>query len=505
MMKLVRENFTFNVGEQSIEGKSVTESGAYAQQLAHSEERFQLLIDGVKDYAIYMLDPTGHIVSWNAGAERIKGYTAEEVLGKHFSIFYTPEDRNSSKPQDEINTALSEGRYEEEGLRVRKDGSRFWANVVLTPVYDHEGELQGFAKVTRDITERRLFQENERRMRVLIASVVDYAIFMLDPSGHVASWNPGAERLKGYAESEIVGKHFSIFYTQEDREDGKPQRVLEIATETGKYEEEGWRVRKDGTRFWANVILTAMFDDYGNLLGFAKVTRDMTQRMQMEHELRDLNRQLEAFAYSVSHDLRAPLRSIIFTSKMLLQDYGESLDEEARELLQVQSDSSMKLATIIDELLNLSRISRQEIKHARVDLSEIARDIVHDLQSSLQLNVPEVKVEDNLVVEADQTLVTVIMMNLLQNAVKFSPEGGTISVGKKPGEKVFFVRDEGIGIEMEFAQKVFLPFERLVSDSEFEGSGIGLANVQRALQRLGGKVWVESELGKGSTFYFTIP
>lgn len=492
------------MGERLIEDLEGKSRGKAQLELAHSEERFQLLVDSVKDYAIYMLDTEGRIVSWNSGAERIKGYPESEVLGQHFSMFYTPEDRNSSKPEEELRTAREQGKYEEEGWRMRKNGTRFWANVVLTPVFGSDGTLRGYAKVTRDVSQRRLLEETERKMRVLIGSVKDYAIFMLDPTGHIASWNPGAERFKGYTEQEIVGKHFSIFYTQEDLDSGKPARELEIAVATGKYEEEGWRLRKDGSRFWANVLITSMFDEDGRLLGFAKVTRDMTERMLMENELRDLNRQLEAFAYSVAHDLRAPLRSIIFTSKMLSQDYGAGLPPDALDLLYAQAENSMKLATIIDELLNLSRISRQEIRFVQVDLSELAEGIVKELRAKGWNTEPEVEIQGNLTVKADATLLRVVLLNLLQNAFKFSPNGGKVSVGKKPRESVYFVRDEGIGIEMEFAHKVFLPFERLVADSEFEGSGIGLANVQRALQRMGGRVWVESELGKGSTFYFTL-
>ncbi|MEO7714579.1 MAG: PAS domain S-box protein [Capsulimonas sp.] len=252
----------------------------------HLDEQFRLLVESVADYAIFLLDPHGQIKTWNKGAERIKGYAASEIIGKHFSIFYTTEDVQRGHPLDELAIATAEGRYEEEGWRIRKDGSRFWANVVITALRDESGGLYGFAKVTRDFTERRRAEQHlrrsEERFRLLVQGVRDYAIFMMDPSGIVASWNEGAQRIKGYTPHEIVGQHFSRFYTPEDIVFGKPERELAIATAEGRYEEEGWRIRKDGSRFWANVVLTALKDESGGLYGFAKVTRDITDRRHAE-------------------------------------------------------------------------------------------------------------------------------------------------------------------------------------------------------------------------------
>jgi PAS domain S-box-containing protein len=211
------------------------------------DERFSLLVRSVQDYAIFMLDPSGHIASWNKGAERIKGWRADEIIGEHFSIFYPPEDMASDKPGRELEIAVAEGRVEDEGWRVRKDGTRFWANVVITALFDEQGELRGFGKVTRDVTERRAAQEalrlSEERFRLLVQNVQDYAIFMLDPQGRVSSWNAGAERIKGWRADEIIGRHFSAFYPPEDLASGKPGRELEIAVAQGRLEDEGWRVR----------------------------------------------------------------------------------------------------------------------------------------------------------------------------------------------------------------------------------------------------------------------
>ncbi|MCA1814625.1 MAG: PAS domain S-box protein, partial [Halobacteriales archaeon] len=260
--------------------RDLTERKLAEEEMRHSEERFRALVDGVRDYAIYMLDAKGRVVSWNMGAERMKGYRPEEVLGQHFSLFFPEDLRARHAPERELEQAAREGRFEEENWRVRKDGTRFWANVVLTPLRDSTGRLVGYAKVTRDLTEQKLSQEalrqSEERYRLLIEGVQDYAIFLLDPAGLVASWNPGAERLLGYAARDILGKPFTTFYVPEDRTSDKPERELREAREEGRYEEEGWRVREDGTRFWANVIVTPLFDAEGRLQGYAKVTRDLT-------------------------------------------------------------------------------------------------------------------------------------------------------------------------------------------------------------------------------------
>jgi PAS domain S-box-containing protein len=255
-----------------------------------------LLVQNVIDYGIFTLDTGGHVASWNAGAERIKGYRADEIMGKHFSTFYPPEDIAAGKPDNELRTAIAEGRLEDEGWRLRKDGSRFWANVVITALFDETGELRGFGKVTRDMTERRRAEEalrtSEERFRLLVQGVPDYGIFTLDTGGHVASWNAGAQRIKGYRADEILGKHFSTFYPPEDIAAGKPDNELRTAIAEGRLEDEGWRLRKDGSRFWANVVITALFDETGELRGFGKVTRDMTERRRAEEALTERRRLL---------------------------------------------------------------------------------------------------------------------------------------------------------------------------------------------------------------------
>lgn len=262
------------------------------EELRRSEERFRLLVDGVRDYAIFMLDPEGRVVSWNSGAERLKGYSAEEILGEPYARFYTPEERERRKPDENLHRAALRGQVRDEGWRIRKDGTQFWAEILITALRDPEGNLVGFAKVTRDATERhraeQALRESEECFRLLVQRVRDYAIFMLDSEGHVVSWNEGAERIKGYAAHEIIGNHFSLFYPREDVLEDKPRRVLETAARDGRFEEESWRVRKDGSVFWADVVVTPVRDDHGNLRGFAKVVRDLSDRKRAEEARRFL-------------------------------------------------------------------------------------------------------------------------------------------------------------------------------------------------------------------------
>src|SRR5688572_21916044 len=238
-----------------------------------ANEPFRALIDSVTDYAIFMLDPAGHIQTWNAGAERLKGYRSAEIIGRHFSTFYPQEQIEAGKCELELRTAERTGRFEDEDWRIRKDGSRFWANVVISAVRSADGQLRGFAKVTRDLTERRQaeqeLRQSELRLRLLIESIRDHAVFMLDPEGRVATWNPGAQRIKGYTAEEVVGRHFSTFYPSEAAQSGHPDEELRVAAAEGRYEEEGWRVRKDGSLFWAHVVISAVRDEQQRLLGFS--------------------------------------------------------------------------------------------------------------------------------------------------------------------------------------------------------------------------------------------
>ena len=261
---------------------------------------YRLLVQGVVDYAIYMLTPDGVVSSWNAGAQRAKGYTADEIVGRHYARFYQDADQQAGLPAQNLEIATRTGRFEDQGWRVRQDGSAFWAHVVIDAIRDDAGALLGFAKITRDCTEQRQAElarrEQERRYRYLIQGVTDYAIYMLDTDGHVVNWNAGAERAKGYKAAEIVGQHFSVFYTEPDRNAGLPCHALETARSESRFEAEGWRLRKDGTRFWTSVVIDAIHDDDGQLLGFAKITRDITERYQQQRKLVEAKDLAEAYS-----------------------------------------------------------------------------------------------------------------------------------------------------------------------------------------------------------------
>jgi PAS domain S-box-containing protein len=357
-------------------------------------------------------------------------------------------------------------------------------------------------------------EDAAERFRLLVESIRDYAIFTLDPQGHVTSWNAGAERFKQYRAEEILGRHFSVFYTPDDIASGKPARELEQAVRDGRVEDEGWRVRKDGTRFWANVVIAAIREN-GRLVGFGKVTRDLTERRANEEKLRryaaeleSANAELDAFAYSVSHDLRAPLRSIDGFSQILLEDYGTQLDAGGKDALGRVRAATQRMGGLIDDLLELSRVSRSEMRREAVDLSALAAAIVRDLRGRDRERKVEIVIAPQLAVRGDPRLLRVALENLLGNAWKYSGKRGDarieLSAIDQQGERIFSVRDNGAGFDMRYADKLFSAFQRLHGEAEFEGTGIGLATVQRVIRRHGGRIWAEGKVGEGATFYFTV-
>ena len=321
------------------------------------EDASRLLVDQVRDYAMYVLDPSGRVVTWNAGAQRLKGYTASEIIGQHFSVFYLKSDVAAGKPEHGLEVARRRGRFDDEGWRVRKDGSHLWADVVITALHDEQHELVGFAKVTRDLTERRRAEEalgeGEQRFRLLVQGVRDYAIFMLDPNGRVATWNDGAELIKGYRAEEIIGKHLSVFYPPEEIAAGKPELELGAATRLGRIEDEGWRVKKDGSRFWASVVITALRDPNGTLTGFAKVTRDLTERRaRMEQALTDARRIATETADRVAAETRA---SELASLNEVLQDQAVQLEEQAVQLEEQATELEEQTSTLQEQAGELEK------------------------------------------------------------------------------------------------------------------------------------------------------
>jgi PAS domain S-box-containing protein len=477
---------------------------------------YRLLIDAVQDYAIFMLDPDGHVVSWNTGARKIKGYEKDEILGRHFSTFYPPAAVAAGWPDHELAVARAEGRFEEEGWRVRRDGSTFWASVVITALREPDGTLVGFAKVTRDLTERRRIEESlrqsEERLRLMIESVQDYAIFMLDPQGIVASWNLGAQRIKGYAASEIIGRHFSTFYPPEEVIAGKPELELRMARELGRFAEAGWRLRKDGTRFWANVTLTAFHDRAGQLIGFVKVTRDETDRRNAE-QLEDAARRMEEFLAILAHELRNPLAPILnATAIMRIRTIEDPDLAWARDVIDRQTKH---LTRLVDDLLDVGRITTGKIvlAHDRVDLADVLRHAVEATQPLLDARSHRIELvlpAEPLVVQGDPVRLVQVANNLLNNAAKFTPEGGTIHLGaeRRDHEAWIVVRDSGVGIPADLLPTVFDLFRQGGDANEpgQGGLGIGLTLVRRLVEMHGGAVDASSEgAGKGSTFVVRLP
>jgi PAS domain S-box-containing protein len=486
------------------------------ESLRQSEERFKLLVNSFRDYAIFLLDPGGHILSWNPGAEAIKGYTADEIIGRHFSIFYPHEALARRWPDFELQVAAQEGRFEDEGWRVRKDGSRFWANVVISALRDPAGTVIGFAKITRDLTERReheqRLRDSEERFRLLVESVHDYAVFMVDPDGIVASWNRGAERILGYSAAEAVGLHFSTFFPPEDIEEQAPQRELRDALRLGRTEYEGWRLRKDGTRFWANVVLAPLVDSTGAHRGFAKVTRDLTQRRQVE-ALEESNRRVNEFLAMLAHELRNPLAPI--RNAVSLMQQSQTHDATVAWARDVIDRQSTYLTRLVDDLLDMSRITSGKITLRRevVDLNEIMARAVEAARPLVDAKHHELAVSpsaETLTVNGDITRLSQVLVNLLNNAAKYTPEGGRISIGiaREGDEAVVKVGDNGIGISEHLLPKVFDLFaqaNRSLARSE-GGLGIGLTLARRLVDMHGGSIAARSGgTNQGAEFEVRLP
>ncbi len=461
------------------------------------------LVSQVVDYAIVRLDPEGVIETWNLGAERVKGYTAAEAVGRSFTIFYTEADRRAGLPQALLGRARDEGRTEHEGWRVRQDGSRFWADVIITALRDDEGRLTGYTKVTRDLSERHELEEalraSEQRLQALVGQVVDYAIIALDPDGVIESWNLGAERVKGYTAEEAVGRSFTLFYTAEDRAAGLPGRLLDKARQDGRVEHTGWRVRKDGTRFWGDVVITALRDPDGRLTGFAKVTRDRS-------DVKTLEDAQDAFYAGFQHDFRTPVTAINGFVEALREG-----DADLRDFLidRVQANAD-RLLVMVDGLVEFAR---QRAGHAVLDLDDaldlvaLARQAVADLPP--ELGAERVRVQDAVAsARADAEAMHRVLTNLVVNALKYSDSSEPVDVtfdDARPGRVVVRVRDHGRGIHPDDVATIFDSFRRGRLATDDGGSGLGLTNVRDLVQEQGGAVSILSDPQVGTTVAVELP
>ncbi|MGX7951102.1 PAS domain S-box protein [Tsuneonella sp. HG249] len=478
--------------------------------------RAELLLESVTDYAIYMLDPAGTVRSWNTGARRLKGYEPSEIIGENFSRFYTQDDCSAGAPQTALAAALAEGRFEAEGWRVRKDGSRFWANVVIQAIRDERGDHVGFAKITRDLTERRNAEEalrkSEERFRMLVQGVTDYAIYMLDAAGNVASWNAGAERFKGYSENEIVGEHFSRFYTDEDLAAGIPATALRTAAAEGRFEAEGWRVRKDGTRFWASVVIDRIVNDKGELYGFTKVTRDLTERRNAQIELERSREQffqsqkMEAIGQltgGVAHDFNNILAAIL--SSLRIAQRRISAGREADSFIENAITAAERGATLTQRMLAFAR--KQELQLETVDLLSAVRDMTQLLQRTIGAGI-SIRLAFPLQlppVVADRSQLELAIMNLVVNARDAMPKGGTVTIGActvEGGEVAedmvcLSVADEGEGMDQATLTRATEPF--FTTKGVGKGTGLGLSMVKGMTEQFGGAFKLISEEGRGTT------
>jgi PAS domain S-box-containing protein len=488
---------------------------------AEGDTLFRLLVESVRDYAIFLLDPKGNVATWNAGAERFKGYTAGEIIGRHFSAFYPVDDVRAGKCEYELEVAAREGRFEEEGWRVRKDGSRFWANVVITAVRDRDARLVGYAKVTRDLTDRKHAEDSrlvaEERFRLLVESVKDHALFMLDPHGNITTWNAGAERIKGYTADEIIGSHFSRFYPEDAIKAGNCERGLEIAAREGRFADEGWRIRKDGSRFWASVVIGAMRDKHAKLIGFSKVTRDLTEQKRNEEEraarlaAEQANKTKDEFLAILGHELRNPLAPIVTALQLIKLRDGSHLANEH----QVIERQVTHMVRLVDDLLDVSRIAR-----GKIDLDPKHLDVRDAIANAVEIAGPlfeqrrqhfEVSASPwPIIVHGDASRLTQVFTNLLTNAARYTQSNGhiTLAVRRTGNQAVIEVRDNGMGIEKALLPRLFDLFVQGYQSSERASGGLGLGlTLVRSLVKLhGGDVDVHSDgPGLGACFTVRLP
>jgi PAS domain S-box-containing protein len=490
-----------------------------------TEGRHRMLIDAVIDYAIYMLDPDGTITSWNPGARRFKGYEESEIIGENFSRFYTEEDRKAGLPQRALETAEREGKFEHEGWRVRKDGTRFWAYAVIDPIRDSRGRLIGFAKITRDLTERQkaeaALRESQEQFRLLVQGVTDYAIYLISPEGYVSSWNSGAQRIKGYAPEEIIGQHFSRFYTEEDRKAGLPELAIAAARRDGRYEREGWRVRKDGTKFFANVVVDAIHNPDGSLLGFAKITRDITERMNAARELEETRevllqaQKMEAIGHltgGIAHDFNNLLMAIQGSLELLRRRVPAD-DPKVAQLIDNALQGAQRGAALTQRMLAFAR--RQELTLTPLDVRSVVQRMTNLLQSSLG---PSIRIETRFPpqlpkVNADANQLELAILNLAINGRDAMPKGGVITIGAEersdvpnlaPGRYLCIsVTDAGVGMDEETLKRATEPF--YTTKGVGKGTGLGLPMVHGMAEQSGGKLVLKSRPGQGTSAEIFLP
>ncbi len=474
------------------------------------EEHFLQLISGIKDYAIFMLNPQGRIMTWNPGAERIKGYKKDEIIGKNFSCFFRPEDREKGKPQWVLEMAIKNGQYQEEALRVRKDGSQFLADILITALYDQSGQLTGFAKVTRDITEKRL-SINALQEQAALLELSNDAIIVRDLDGTIRYWNRGAQKIYGYTEKQALEK---ISHDLLKTEFPKPLPEVEQDILTnGRWDGELIHYAQDGRRLIMESRQALKADVHGIPAGVLEINTDITVRKEAEQkqaaltEMERVNAELEQFASIASHDLQEPLRAVAGCLQILEKTYKGRLDNNADELIHYAVDGAKRMRTLINDLLLLSRVDREEMTVSATELPKVLDQAKNNLSTAIEESKATITHNNLPVLSANQTLLTLLFQNLISNAMKFhgdNPPQIHIDAKRENGQWLFSVSDNGIGFEQTYADRIFQPFKRLHSKDQYPGTGIGLPICKRIIERHGGKIWAESQPGKGTTFHFTI-
>ena len=523
----------------ALDAPDAAVASAAQRPASFSTLRAAAFVREVKDYAIYMIDPEGRVLTWNEGARVIKGYPAEEIVGRNFERFFTEEDRAGGRPGRLLARAAAEGHVEDNAWRVRRDGTRFWAAVVITAVHDDSGRLCGFLKVTRDLTRQRqaeeLLRQSEERLRLLVESVKDYAIFMLDAQGLITTWNSGAQRINGYRADEVLGRHFSMFYPAEAVAVGHPRRELEVAAREDRYEEEGWRVRKDGTAFWANVVITAIRDPETNALrGFAKVTRDLTERRRMEdrafsateeagkerlraEQAHSALMQRDEFISIAAHELRTPIAALVLKLQGVTQALtGQAVQAEGSVVRKTSQRlvgalrQTRRLAHLVERLLDVSQIVRGELvmELNETNLTEVARRAVEDFRESALEMGCDIRLDAPGEVKGmwDEARIEQAIVNLLSNAIKYGSQKPVDVIVQGDDKSVrLSVEDRGIGVPAEAAERIFTRFERAAPIRHYGGLGLGLYVTKNIVEAHGGTISVSSRPGGGSSFAIELP
>jgi PAS domain S-box-containing protein len=492
------------------------------------ERRYRLLVEAVTGYAIFMLDVDGLVTSWSPGARRISGYEASDILSRHFSNFYTEEDREAGLPARSLDTAIREGTFEGEGWRVRKDGSRFWAHVDIDPVRTPSGDIVGFAMVMRDLTERNIAGEtlkrSEEQFKLLVQGVTDYSLYMIDLDGRVSSWNLGAQRIKGYSADEIIGKHFSRFYTEEDRENGEPAKALETAAREGRFEKEAIRVRKDGTRFWANVVIDAIRDASGALIGYAKITRDVTERVEAQRALEQArealfqSQKMDAIGQltgGIAHDFNNLLTAVLGSLELARKRLAD--DPKTKALIDNAIQGALRGTSLTHRMLAFAR--RQDLNPEPIDVRRLVQGMTDLLQTSLGSSISlETRFPVTLpLAHVDANQLELAFLNLAVNGRDAMPTGGCLTIaareesvtsghstGLKAGRYVCLsVTDRGEGMDEATLARAVEPF--FTTKEVGKGTGLGLPMVHGLAEQSGGRLILKSRKGAGTTAELWLP